>query len=222
MRLEGGLVKIDRWIRKLLPRTDKFLNLFIEDAKNLTEASRVLRQLFDAQTPEERVLRVKEIEDLEHRGDEITHTIFRELSLTFITTLDREDIGTLASSLDDIMDNIDRAATSIHLYRITEFDDSVRDLAEVIERSVAELVVAIPLLRDLRELERIRASCVRINAYENQADQIFHRALGKLFSDERDPIQLIKKKELLATLESATDRCEDAAVLIENVLVKVA
>ena len=89
----------------------------------MTEASRTLRQLFDAKTDEERARLVKEIEDLEHRGDELTHTIFRELSLTFITTLDREDIGALASALDDILDNIDRAATSIRLYRITEFDE---------------------------------------------------------------------------------------------------
>jgi uncharacterized protein len=215
-------MKIDRWIRKLLPRTDKFLNLFIEDVKNLTEASGALRQLFDATSNEERMRLVKVIEDHEHRGDELTHTVFRELSLTFITTLDREDIGTLASSLDDIMDNIDRAATSIQLYRITEFDQPVRDLAEVIAKSVAELSLAIPMLKDLRDLDKIRESCVRVNAYENQADQVFHQALGRLFLDERDPIQLIKKKELLATLESATDRCEDAAVLIENVLVKVA
>ncbi len=211
---------IDRWIRKLLPRGDKFLSLFVRDIENTMEASAALRELLEATSESERVRLVKMIEDREHRGDELTHTIFRELSLTFITSLDREDIGSLASSIDDIMDDIDRAATAIHIYRIMEFDDSVRDLAEVIERSVNELHRAIPLLRDLHDVDRIRESCVRVNAFENQADQVFHRALGKLFQEETDPIRLIKTKELLATLESATDRCEDAAVLIENVLVK--
>jgi hypothetical protein len=211
---------IDRWIRRLLPRTDTFLDLFVQDIENIAAACRVLRELLDATTEADRIRLVQAIEDLEHRGDEITHQVFTQLSLTFITTLDREDIGALASSLDDILDNIDRAATSIRLYGITKFDDHVRDLCKIIELSVGELSRAIPLLRDLKELEVIRTACIRVNAYENEADEVFHRALGLLFQDEKDPISLIKQKELLAVLESATDRCEDAAVLIENVLVK--
>jgi predicted phosphate transport protein (TIGR00153 family) len=219
---EVGAVRIDRWIRKLLPRDEKFLSLFIQDIENLTEASRALIELLNAPTEQERLRLVKVIEELEHRGDEFTHLIFRELGLTFITPLDREDIAGLASSLDDIMDNIDRAATCIQLYQIHEFDEPIRDLAGIIERSNGELRRAIPLLRDLRDSEPIREACVRVNAYENQADVIFHRALAKLFQEETDPIALIKKRELLAMLESATDRCEDAAVMIENVLVKYA
>jgi uncharacterized protein len=215
-------MKIDAFIRRLLPRTDKFLSLFILDVENLTEACAALRALLETKDEAERTRLIKAIETFEHRGDELTHQIFHELSLTFITTLDREDIGTLASALDDIIDNIDRAATAIQLYKIAEFDDPVRDLAEIIEKSAHELKTAIPLLKDLREVDRLREACVRINAYENQADQIFQRAVGRLFQEETDPIQLIKKKELLATLESATDMCEDAAVLIENVLVKFA
>jgi uncharacterized protein Yka (UPF0111/DUF47 family) len=211
---------IDRLIRKLLPKTDTFQNLFERDVENLAQACRALRELLNAEGEADRDRLVRQIEDLEHQGDEYTHQIFTTLSRTFITTLDREDIGALASSLDDIVDHIDRAATAIRLYQITVFDDAVRDLAEIIEESVAELKRAIPLLRDLKELERIREACVRINGYENQADKIFHRALGRLFEDEKDPIRLIKQKELLSMLESATDRCEDAAVLIENVLVK--
>ncbi len=213
---------IDRLIRKLLPRQDKFLALFVLDVENLTHACSSFRGLFDAVSPAERIRIVKEVEDLEHRGDEITHEVFSELGRSFITPYDREDIAGLASSLDDIMDHIDRAATSIHLYQITEFDDSVRDLAEIIQKSVAELHRAIPLLSDLRSAERIRESSVRINAYENQADGIFQRALARLFQEETDAISLIKKRELLSVLEAGTDRCEDAAVLIENILVKYA
>jgi uncharacterized protein len=213
-------MKIDRWIQKLLPRSEKFLVLFIKDVENLTEATRKLKEMVRSTTDSEREQIARAIEDLEHRGDEITHTIFHELSLTFITTLDREDIGSLASALDDILDNIDQAATAIQLYQMRVFDDPFQDLVEVIDRQVLELSRAIPQLRDLHDSDRIRESCVKINAYENQADTIFHRALGRLFEHEKDPIALIKKKEILAMLESATDRCEDAAVLIENVLVK--
>jgi uncharacterized protein len=215
-------MQIDRWIRRLLPREDKFLDLFIQDVDNLVTACAELRCLLNSKSESERDQRVQQIENLEHRGDEITHLIFKELSLTFITPLDREDIAGLASALDDIIDHIDRAATCIRLYGITEFEDSVRDLAEIIERSVNELHKAIPLLRDLRRADEIRAACVRINAYENQADGVFHRALGHIFNEETDAIRLIKRRELLAMLESATDRCENAAVLIENVLVKYA
>lgn len=214
-------MKIDRLIRKLLPRSEKFLVLFIQTVDNLAEASHALRQLLEASDDETREKLVKQIERHEHRGDELTHTIFYELSLTFITTLDREDIGSLASSLDDILDNIDRAANSILLYPITTFDQSVRDLAEIIERSVSELQRAFSLMLDLRDIEHMREACVRINDYENEADRVFYRALAKLFHEEKDPIQLIKMKELLAVLESATDRCETVAVVIESVLVKL-
>jgi uncharacterized protein len=213
-------MKIDRWIRKFLPRSDKFLALFVKDVENLSRAPQMLRELMSATTEQDRLRIVRAIEDLEHRGDEITHTIFHELSLTFITILDREDIGAMASALDNILDNIDQASTAIHLYQMTSFDDPFRDLVDVLDKQVIELGRAIPELRDLHDVDRIRESCVKVNAYENQADLIFHRALGRLFQDEKDPIELIKKKEILSMLEWATDRCEDVAVLIENVLLK--
>ncbi|MHB8078952.1 MAG: DUF47 domain-containing protein [Candidatus Krumholzibacteriia bacterium] len=213
---------IDRWLRKLLPREDHFLALFVQDVENIGEACVELRALLEATDVEARRACAGRVEDHEHRGDEFTHQIYRELSLTFITPIDREDIGSLASALDDILDHIDRAATCILLYNITEFGEPVRDLAEIIEKAVGELRRAIPLLHDMRQAEQIRASCVRINAYENQADDVFHRALARLFQQETDAIQLIKTRELLAMLESATDRCENAAVLIETILVKQA
>ncbi len=218
----GGIMRVDRWIRALLPREDKFLQVFTQDVANIAQASGILRELLDLEDESARIKLIKAIEDCEHRGDEFTHQVFQELGTTFITHLDREDIAGLASSLDDIMDNIDQSATCIRLYRITEFDEPVRQLAEIIQLSVGELARAIPLLRDLRDAERIRDACKRVNTLENQADGIFHRALGALFQDELDAIRLIKRRELLAMMEAATDRCEDAAVLIENVLIKYA
>ncbi len=211
---------VDSFIRRMLPRNNRFHELFEQDVENLAQGSQALCDLLQAPSAVERGRLVKEVERLEHRGDDITHQIFRELGATFITPFDREDISGMATTFDNILDQIDRAATCIELYRITEFGDAVRDLAEVIQRSVGELQRAIPHLRDRRVPDVIRAACVRVNAYENQADAIFHRALGRLFQEEKDPIHLIKERELLAMLEAATDRCEDAAVLIENVLIK--
>ena len=211
---------VDRMIRKLLPRSERFFAFFVEDVENLVQACQALQSLLDAQTAADRDRFVSEIETLEHRGDELTHTIYRELSLTFITPIDREDIGLLASAFDNIMDNIDRAATSILLYQVTDIQQPVRDLTEVIGLSVGELRRAVPLLRDLHNTAQISEACIRINAHENEADRIFHRALGQLFQHEHDAIRLIKQKEILATLEAATDRCEDAAVLIEGILLK--
>ena len=127
-------MRIDRWIRMLLPKEPKFLAFFIQDVDNIVEASRALGALLDVRGDEDRARIVKAIEDCEHRGDEITHTIFRELGRTFITPLDREDIAGLASSLDDILDEIDRAATCIVLYHIDDFDDPIRDLVDIIKR----------------------------------------------------------------------------------------
>jgi len=187
---------VDSFIRRMLPRDNRFHALFVQDVENLSQASQALCDLLKAPSAVERGRLVKEVERLEHCGDDVTHQIFREL------------------------DQIDRAATCIELYRITEFSDAVCDLAEVIQRSVGELKRAVPHLNDRRVPDVIREACVRVNAYENQADAIFHRALGRLFQEEKDAIRLIKERELLAMLEAATDRCEDAAVLIENVLIK--
>jgi uncharacterized protein Yka (UPF0111/DUF47 family) len=218
---EGGVrVRLDRWLRHLLPKEDRFLSLFERDAENLAQGSAVLRRLFECQDPLERDGLIRRMEEIEHAGDEITHEIFHELSSTFITHLDRQDIGVLASALDDILDHMDRAATRLELFHIRSCPKYLGDLATIIDHSVQELRVAIPLLQDLRDIARIKEAYVRINAYENQADLIFHRALEQLFLDETDPIALIKTREILEVLETAVDKCEDAAVLLENVLVK--
>jgi len=211
---------VDGFIRSMLPRDDRFHALFMQNAENLTQASQALCELLKAASAVERGRLVKEVERLEHCGDEVAHQIFRELSLTFVTPFDREDIAGLATAFDNILDQIDRAATCIELYQIKEFSDAVCDLVEMIQRSVAELVRAVPYLSNRREAQVIQEACVRVNAYENQADAVFHRALGRLFNEEKDAIRLIKERELLAMLEAATDRCEDAAVMIENVLIK--
>ncbi len=214
-------MKLDSILHALLPKDDKFHRLFESDVENLLSAAKVFKDLMsNSISKEERAQKIRKIEELEHHGDEITHQIFSELGSTFITPFDREDIHQLASTLDDILDFIQGAATRITLYRVDTLAPEQERLAGMIYDQVIELQSAIPRLRDLKEVSSIRESLVRINSIENEADDLFERAIANLFDNCKDPIQLIKSKELYVSLETATDQCEDAANVIESIIVK--
>jgi len=219
LTIKDTAVKFDRLLQLLLPRTSSFYDLFDKSAANVLESGRVFRKMLDA-SPSERKGYRKQLEDLEHRGDEITHTIYNELSTTFITPIDREDIHGLASSLDDIVDMIEAATLRMELYNITTLPSSVIALADVLIRSIEEVSRVLPMLSDMRNEMRIREGCVRVNSYENQADTIYHQAIADLFNTVSDAIEIIKVKELLNDLETATDKCEQVANLLENILLK--
>ncbi len=214
-------MKLDSLLHALLPKDDKFFNYFEKDIGNLLNAAKVFKDLMtNAISKEERAQKIKRIEELEHHGDEATHQIFSELGSTFITPFDREDIHSLASKLDDILDYIQGAATRLVLYRVDVISQEQEKLAGMIHDAVSELSKAIPLLRDLKNADSIRQSLVKINSIENEADDLFERAIADLFEKCKDPILLIKTKELLVSLETATDQCEDAANVIESIMVK--
>ena len=214
-------MKIDGILHALLPKDDSFFNLFERDAENLLAAASVFKDMMvDRISKEERAQKVRKIEEIEHRGDEITHQIFKALGTTFITPFDREDIHVLASKLDDILDYIQGAANRIVLYRVDRISPEAERLAQLIHEGVVELHKAIGHLRDLRNADVINESLVKINSMENEADDLFERAIASLFETCKDPIELIKLKELLVSLETATDQCEDAANAIESILVK--
>lgn len=214
-------MKLDGILQALLPKDDKFFRYFEKDVENLLESARVFRALMSNQmSREERAQKIKKIEELEHKGDEITHNIYSELGATFITPFDREDIHALASTLDDVLDFIQGAATRIVLYRVDTISPDLERLAVLVHDSVAELHRAIPLLQDLKNEQGIRECLVKIHSIENEADDLFERAIGQLFDTCKDPILLIKSKDLLVSLETATDQCEDAANVIETIMVK--
>jgi predicted phosphate transport protein (TIGR00153 family) len=169
---------------------------------------------------DERMQKIKKIEELEHKGDEITHHIYSELSATFITPFDREDIHVLASKIDDVLDYIKGAATRIELYRVKKIPPDAEKMAQLIHAQVVELHKAVGLLHDLKNAPAIKESLVRINSIENEADDLFERAIAELFDTCDDPIKLIKSKELFVSLETATDQCEDASNVIETIIVK--
>jgi predicted phosphate transport protein (TIGR00153 family) len=158
-----------------------------------------------------------EIKEVEHKCDVLTHQIIQRLNSTFVTPLDREDIHELARSLDDVMDAIDASAAVVRLYRVDRVRFGARELARIIAGSVDELRLAVEALERHRD---VTERAIELNRLENEADRVHHEALSRLFAEERDPIAIIKWKEILDCLEAATDRSEDVANVLESVVVK--
>lgn len=163
---------------------------------------------------------IKEIEDLEHIGDGLSHKINYELNSNFITPFDREDIHQLMVAIDDVVDYVHGSAKRIDLYDIQTIPNSFIDLAHVNLKAAEQLHIAVLNLRNLKNRDEIKKACILINEYENEADDIFDKEVARLFVESTNAIEIIKQKEVLSALETATDKCEDAAVIIDGILVK--
>lgn len=204
-----------------VPKDKKiFFPLFEQASNNVITMATLLVEAVNSNHPANREDLFKQIDKLENKGDEITHQIYLELGKNFITPFDREDIHSLATAIDDVADYIQGAANRMSLYRIDDFNEHIRKLSELILQASIDMEKAVRELKDLRNVRAIADSCIRINSVENQADYVFDRAVADLFLYETDAIRLIKYKEILAALETATDRCEDAANVMESILVK--
>jgi predicted phosphate transport protein (TIGR00153 family) len=204
-----------------VPKDKKvFFPLFEQAANNTVVMSTILVEAVNSNNPATREELFKQIDKLENKGDEITHQVFLELGKNFITPFDREDIHSLTSAIDDVADYIQGAANRMNLYRIDDYNEHIRKLCELCLQGATELEKAVRELKDLRNVRAIADSCIRINSVENQADYVFDRAVADLFLYEKDAIRLIKYKEIYAALETATDMCEDAADVMESILVK--
>ena len=198
-----------------LPREEKFYDDFRMFADQLRHAARLLEQMLSTDPPNPD--KAFEIKEIEHQCDFLTHEIIQRLNKTFVTPIDREDIHAMARTLDDVIDEMDNAAHLIPLYRIDKIRGGARELTRVILEQTDEIRRAVEALEQRKGvLERT----IEINRLENEADRIHKTAIGLLFDEERDPIMVIKWKEILDVLERATDRCEDVANLLENVVVK--
>lgn len=201
---------------RLIPREEKFFEFFKEAAGNILDAAKVLLQMMEEQGGNFQEY-WKQLEDLEHEGDKITHQIIRKLNRTFITPIDREDIHSLTVALDDVMDLIEAAAARMSLYKIKEPTEEARKLTRVILKSAEEIVKAVS---NLERMDDVMEHCIEINRLENVADEISREAIANLFEKGNDPIEVIKWKEIYETLETATDRCEDVANIVESVALK--
>ena len=211
---------MSNFLQIFIPQDKKFFPLFEQASGNLFQISKVLVEMVNSTSPEKRRELIKEIERLEHVGDNITHEIFSELSINFITPFDREDIHALVSSLDDIVDYIHGSAKRIELYKVTEISPAIVKLAELVLKGAQELDIAIIALRKKKNLNLVKEACVKINSIENHADDIFDMAVAKLFEEEKNAIEVIKIKEILSALETATDKCEDCANVLESIVLK--
>ncbi len=203
-----------------IPKDRKFFPLFEKASANLLQMADRLLEVVNSENTPEREKMYKEIERLEQYGDEITHQIYLELSKTFITPFDREDIHSLASALDDIADYIHGSSNRMFLYNVIEMTEPVKKLAELVAEGCKEVNKAVLEIKNLKNIRVITDSCVRINSIENQADYVFDKAVGDLFDYEEDAKNIIKYKEVLSALETATDMCEDVANVMESILVK--
>jgi len=201
-----------------IPREEKFFDLFQASAQNVVEAAHRLKEMVDSWEHVEGS--VDEITELEHKGDTITHDIMARLNRTFVTPFDREDIVQLAHSLDDIIDFIHAAADSMLLYKVSRPGPRAKELADIIVQAAEEVEKVMPQLKKHIVLSQVLKRCVEINRLENVADRVYRSAMAELFADSSDIADVIKWREIYAHMESATDRCEDVADVLEGVAIK--
>jgi predicted phosphate transport protein (TIGR00153 family) len=204
-------------LKKMMPREDSFFTLFSAMADNAhATANALFEMLIDYSDPEAGAEKIK---DLEHANDVLMHNLMTKLNQTFITPFDREDIHELASEIDDVIDLIDAAASRLVIYRVAHIRTGVTDLAQVLLEATVEVAAAV---RVLERKNGILDHCIEINRLENEADRLCRTLIAGLFDEEKDPVEIIKWKEIIEVLEFATDKCEDVANVIESVTLKSA
>jgi predicted phosphate transport protein (TIGR00153 family) len=200
---------------RLIPKEERFFDDFVAMAEQIRVGAGLLQEMV---APDQPIWdKADEIKEVEHKCDFLTHAVIQRLHKTFVTPLDREDIHALARSLDDVIDAIDDSAAVLRLYKIDRVRQDARDQVRIIVACTDQLVSA---MKALGRKQQISGCAVEINRLENEADRIHQVALRRLFEEERDPIAIIKWKEILDFLELATDRCEDIANVLEGVVVK--
>lgn len=215
-------IKMTNILKFFLPKDKIFYSLFEQASQNLEAIAGKLVLVVHEADFNKRAVTIKEMEDLEHQNDELTHQMFVELGRNFITPFDREDIHSLATSLDDIADHIYATAKKINFYKVDPNDQGIQKMADAINDAVLAVNAAVKELRNLKNTQKIVECVIKINSIENQADDIFDLSIEKLFDSDIDAKDLIKKREIYQIMEEATDKCEDAGNVIESIVVKYA
>jgi uncharacterized protein Yka (UPF0111/DUF47 family) len=200
---------------KLIPRERKFYELFEQEAANIVDATTLLTELLD--NPSDGGQRQQQIKDLEHEGDELTHQIVRDLNRVFVTPFDREDIYALTSGLDDVLDYVEETSETIHLYDVRQVPPPMLEMGGILLRATQELQQAIGKLESQKDLEK---HWTEVNRLENLGDQVERTAVGELFRNGTEPMQVMKLKDLYTLLEAGLDTCEDVANVLENIVIK--
>ncbi len=203
---------------RFLPRETSFFDFFEQHAALTIEGTKEFLSLVT--TGANINAKCRRISDIEHETDTITHRCVEALHKTFITPIDRDSIHRLITRMDDVMDFVEAAAERVELYELTVMTADVRDLSDALHRAAVQVEQAVRGLRDLKDPNATLKLCIDINRLENEADAILRRSVARLFKEEKDPIMVIKWKEVYENLENATDRCEDVANIIEGVILE--
>jgi len=201
---------------RLFKKDEKFYRFFNQMTVHILEAAEILKKMVSEPDGELQAA-ASRIKDLEHLGDDLTHTVIGELNKTFITPIDREDIHDLSMALDDVLDIIDATAGRMVLFQIRAHIHGVPEMAAVLLNQVREIAAAVSRLQDN---DHVIERCVEINRLENDADRLFQSAIGRLFQEVSDPIDVIKRKEIIDSMERATDKAEDVSNVLESIVVK--
>lgn len=209
-------------MRIFTPKDRVFYTLFEQVADTMGKMGKVLKEVVKEPDFDKRAGLISQIEDLEHVNDDLTHQIFTELGRNFITPFDREDIHYLATSLDDVCDYIFATAKKINFYKVNPNDQGIQKMADLIEQGSDQIRIAVHELRNMRDMRKITEALVKVNSIENQADDIFDLSIERLFETEPDAKEVIKKREIYQVMEIVTDKCEDAANVIESIIIKYA
>jgi uncharacterized protein Yka (UPF0111/DUF47 family) len=210
------------FLQLFTPKDRVFYSLFEEVADSVAKMGHLMKNAVAEPDADKRAVISVQVEDQEHVNDDLTHRIFTELSRNFITPFDREDIHYLASALDDICDYIYAAVKKINFYKVDPRDSGIQKLADLIEQSTIQIQLAVKELRNMQDMRKITDALVRVNSIENQADDIFDLSIERLFEHEPDAKEVIKRREIYQVMETVTDKCEDAANLIESIIIKYA
>jgi len=210
------------FVKLFMPKDRVFYTLFEQVAETVEKMGKRLKAVVNEPDFDKRAAIISEIEDLEHVNDDLTHKIFTELGRNFITPFDREDIHYLATSLDDICDYIFASAKKINFYKVNPNDPGIQKMADYIELASSQIKIAVMGLRNMNDVRKITEALVKVNSIENQADDVFDLSIDRLFEMEADAKEVIKKREIYQVMEVVTDKCEDAANVIESIIIKYA
>ncbi|PTT12128.1 DUF47 domain-containing protein [Flavobacterium sp. HMWF030] len=203
----------------LVPKDKKFFPLFEEASSNLIELASNLHEAVNLPLKEREVL-FQKIDELEQKGEDITRQTNLELSRNFITPFDREDIHTLITSIDNVADYLHGAASRMRLYQVDKITKSIRKMTEINLEACQNIDSAVKELRNLKNFKVIKDACARINKLENKSDNVYNKAVFEIFENVSDAKNIIKYKEVLSVLESATDKCKSVANILESISVK--
>jgi predicted phosphate transport protein (TIGR00153 family) len=213
---------LSSFMKIFMPKDRVFYSLFEEVADSVARMGKLLKAVVGEPDFDKRAALISQVEDQEHVNDDLTHKIFTELGRNFITPFDREDIHYLASALDDICDYIYSAAKKINFYKVNPNDSGIQKMADLIDQGAEQIKNAVKELRNMRDMRKITDALVKVNNFENQADDIFDMSIDRLFETEPDAKEVIKKREIYQVMEIVTDKCEDAANVIESIIIKYA